>query len=98
MRPYNSASEVNLICVDWDKLATIENYIGAAINSNDAGRFIGENLVVNILIARLDQSPAKIHAIGHSLGAHLVGHIGRQVQAVGGVTIKRVTGNFKPYS
>ena len=92
IKVYNQASDLNLICIDWDKLATIENYIGAAMNSNDAGRFIGENLVLNILINSLNQLPSKIHAIGHSLGAHLVGHIGRQVQKIGNVKINRVTG------
>ena len=31
-------------------------------------------------ILQLGQNPDQIHAIGHSLGAHLVGRIGRSVE------------------
>merc|ERR1712109_2717 len=92
-------TDYNVICVDWDKLATIENYLGAAINSNTVGDFVGEKLVADILMAALGQLPSQIHAIGHSLGAHLVGHIGRSVETVTGFKIARVTGldPAKPY-
>jgi len=91
--------DYNIICVDWDKLATIENYLGAAINSNTVGDFVGEKLVAEIFIATFGQMHSQIHAIGHSLGAHLVGHIGRSVHKVTGEKIGRVTGldPAKPY-
>merc|ERR1712156_1184406 len=92
-------TDYNVICVDWDKLATIENYLGAAVNSNTVGDFVGEKLVVEILMATLGQMPNQIHAIGHSLGAHLVGHLGRMVHSTTGYKIARVTGldPAKPY-
>ena len=81
-----------MIGIDWDKLAFIEFYPGAAINSNRVGQHVGEHLVVEILINMLGQNASQVHAIGHSLGAHLVGHIGRSVEALIGEKIARVTG------
>ena len=43
---------------------------------------------------QLGQSPDLIHASGHSLGAHLVGHIGRAVEKSTGSKIARVTGEY----
>ena len=48
---YLKGSDYNIICLNWDKLATIENYLGAAINSNTVGDFVGEKLVADIFIA-----------------------------------------------
>ena len=53
---------------------------------------IGANLTVKILFEELGQNPAQISASGHSLGAHLVGHLGRAVQNAGYGKIARVTG------
>ena len=43
---------------------------------------------------QLGQSHALIHASGHSLGAHVVGHIGRAVEKSTGSKIARVTGMY----
>ena len=61
------------------------------MNSNRVGAHVGSNLVAKILIGQLGQNPDQIHAIGHSLGAHLVGHLGRAVQQEGYGPISRVT-------
>jgi len=94
-----NGSDYNVICLDWDKLATIGVYLDAAINSNTVGDFVGEKLVADIFIATFGQLHSQIHAIGHSLGSHLVGHIGRSVHEVTGKKIARVTGldPAKPY-
>ena len=47
-------------------------------------------------ILQLGQNPDQIHAIGHSLGAHLVGHIGRSVENATGHKMARVTGALIP--
>ena len=44
---------------------------------------------------QLGQSHALIHASGHSLGAHVVGHIGRAVEKSTGIKIARVTGKYR---
>ena len=48
---YLKGSDYNIICLDWDKLATIGVYFDAAINSNTVGDFVGEKLVADIFIA-----------------------------------------------
>ena len=47
---YINTFDYNVICLDWDKLANIVNYIAAAINSNTVGDFVGEKLVSQLLI------------------------------------------------
>ena len=36
-----------------------------------------------------------IHLVGHSLGAHLVGKIGRTFKEASGKPVERITGEFK---
>ena len=45
-----------------------------------------------MLIDELHQDPKLIEAVGHSLGAHVVGHLGRSVFKSIEQKIKRVTG------
>jgi len=47
-----------------------------------------------MLIDKLHQDPKLIEAVGHSLGAHVVGHLGRSIFNSIGQKIKRVTGLF----
>ena len=51
LNSYFKGSDYNVICLDWDKLATIGVYLDAAINSNTVGDFVGEKLVADIFIA-----------------------------------------------
>ena len=51
LHSYLKGSDYNVICLDWDKLATIGVYLDAAINSNTVGDFVGEKLVADIFIA-----------------------------------------------
>ena len=45
-----------------------------------------------VIFCSLGQTPHQIHAIGYSLGGHLVGHFGRTIKEKGGKgPIKRVT-------
>ena len=70
-------------------------YYSAAKNTDKVGKFVGETLVARILIHELKQDPKLIHAIGHCLGAHVSGHIGRAVQtSIIASNIGRVTGIF----
>ena len=82
----------NVIGIDWHEMAQPPYYYSAAKNTETVGKFIGKKLVIDILINTLDQNPKKIHAIGHSLGAHVSGHIGREVQNSNNAKIGRVTG------
>ena len=84
----------NVIGIDWHEMAQSPNYFSAAKHTDTVGKFIGKKLVIDILINTLDQNPKKIHAIGHSLGAHISGHIGREVKKRNNAKIGRVTGRY----
>ena len=93
---YNANMDVNFFCIDWGTLASVTNYPRAAKNSIKVGQFIGEKLVAQLLVGKLGQSAQKIHAIGHSLGGHLVGNIGKAARD-NGSKIARVTGLFRSF-
>ena len=69
----------NVICIDWKILAN-EGYIASAQNALKIGKAIGEKIVKNMLINQFGQDPKLIHVIGHSLGAHMAGQIGKETQ------------------
>ena len=87
------AMAYNVIAVHWQPLSTWDNYFTAAKNSVKVGQHAGQVLGLDLLIDGLGQRPEQIHAIGHSLGAHLVGHFARTIQFKAG-SIARVTGKF----
>ena len=89
--------DVNVIGIDWGKLMShngiIPNYFVAANNAIKVGEYAGQ-LLSKMLIQGLGAKPKSFHAIGHSLGAHVVGHFGRTIQSENEAKIFRVTGNF----
>ena len=87
----SSGWNVNLVCIDWEEYADNDPYlyIRASNNAIKIGRKIGGKIISNLLIEDLNQNPNLIHAIGHSLGAHLVGNIGKNS---GNQKIGRITG------
>lgn len=87
--------DVNVIGIDWGKLAysrngIIPNYFFAANNAIKVGEYAGQ-LLSKMLIQGLGAKPKSFHAIGHSLGAHVVGHFGRTIQSENEAKIFRVT-------
>ena len=87
--------DVNIIGVDWGKLAShngLPHYFIAANNAIKVGKYIG-SLFAKLFIEDLGVKPTNLHAIGHSLGAHAVGHFGRTLQSEVNETISRITGN-----
>ena len=61
------------------------------------GKYSGEKIAFEMLINQLGQMPSQIEAVGHSLGAHLVGHLGRTIFDRSGEKISRVTGKNYMY-
>ena len=58
------------------------------------GKHTGE-VFKNLLIEGLGVQEEDIHAVGHSLGAHVVGHFGRTIESDTNQKILRTTGkNF----
>eukprot|EP00094_Tigriopus_californicus_P011914 TCALIF_11509-PA protein Name:"Similar to PNLIP Pancreatic triacylglycerol lipase (Oryctolagus cuniculus)" AED:0.24 eAED:0.24 QI:0/0/0/1/1/1/2/0/197 len=62
----------------------------AAENALDVGTRVGE--LVSKIIDKTGLPHAKIHAIGHSLGAQALGHLGRKVKADTGSKVARMSG------
>ena len=87
---------MNIIGVDWGKLSSHNNlphYFIAANNAIKVGKHAG-SLLTKMLVQDLGVNPKNIHAIGHSLGAHVVGHFGRTIQSeLNEIKISRITGN-----
>ena len=84
--------DVNILCIDWEKLASGGYFVGAAKNSIKVGKHVGRKLILRKLIFQLGQKPELIHVIGYSLGAHLAGHLGRTVFKKINRKIGRITG------
>jgi len=82
----------NVFVLDWSYYADNINYFADAKRCVEVGKEKGQ-LLAKVLIDQLNVDPSKVHAIGHSLGAHVVGHIGRTIEQYGGKgKIARVTG------
>ena len=94
---YRTTSKPNIICFDWGELSKPTSnlgkiYFGQAKNAVEIGKTMGRDLIQNILVNQLRQNPAYIHAIGHSLGSHLMGNVARSFTASSRKQIGRVTG------
>ena len=74
-----------VICVDWERGATLPNYVKAAANT----RLVGKQLAQ--LLMALEKSKGvnmeRVHIIGFSLGAHVSGFAGAELKG-----LKRITG------
>ena len=89
----------NIIGIDWHEMAQAPFYYSAAKNTKKVGELVGIELVSKVLIYELKQDPKLIHAIGHSLGAHVSGNIGKAVkESFVGKKIGRVTGKLNVLS
>ncbi|XP_068626437.1 uncharacterized protein [Battus philenor] len=75
--------DVNLIVVDWSDLAN-RNYITAKSGVPEVGKHLAR--FIEWLIT-LGSSYDRIHLIGFSLGAHIIGNAGRET----GSHVKRIT-------
>ncbi|KAL1469753.1 hypothetical protein MTO96_040871 [Rhipicephalus appendiculatus] len=78
------AGDVNVVVVDWEKGATLPNYVQAAANSRLVGRQVAQ--AVRRLF-RLGAQPRDFHLVGFSLGAHVAGFAGAELR-----NLSRITG------
>lgn len=93
----NYGDDVQVICIDWKNLALQWHLIrcgGAynceAKNAVDVGVWLGH--LLDRLVEKTGLNVDKIHLIGHSLGAHVVGNMGRTFKSLTGKQVARVTG------
>ena len=95
-----SLSDCNIISVLWHELAKLTTEAGLPIlnytydiasrNSNRVGRYTADMLAR--LMERTGLKHDDLHLIGHSLGAHGVGEIGRNLTLATGSRPRRVSG------
>ena len=69
-------------------MAGRKSYKKAAENAVRVGQPLGERLIREIIVVRLEQGRSLIHAVGNGYGAHLVGNAARK----SGGLIGRITG------
>jgi len=76
--------DCNVISVDWRELADSNWYPGSCSSARKCGEY-----TANVLDwIRTQKDVGSVHIIGHSLGAHLVGYIGKHSQT----KIERILG------
>uniref|UniRef100_A0A8C0BCK3 Triacylglycerol lipase n=1 Tax=Buteo japonicus TaxID=224669 RepID=A0A8C0BCK3_9AVES len=78
-----SVEDVNCICINWKKGARCQ-YTQASNNVRVVGAEIA--YFINVLMKKYRYSPADVHIIAHSLGAHAAGEAGRRVPGIGRIT------------
>ena len=91
----NFSHDVNIIGIDWGKLASnngLPHYFIAANNAIKVGKHTGD-VFAKLFVEGLGVHAKDFHAIGHSLGAHVVGHFGRTIKSAMNEKILRITGN-----
>ena len=90
----NFDHNVNIIGINWGELSSygdLPHYFIAANNAIKVGQHTGK-LFADMLLKSLGVNTQLVHTIGHSLGAHVVGHFGRAIKELGGQgQIARVT-------
>ncbi|KAG8435839.1 hypothetical protein GDO86_013693 [Hymenochirus boettgeri] len=75
--------DVNCICVDW-KGGSRTLYQIAANNVRVVGAEIA--YFIGFLSSNLSYDPSNVHVIGHSLGAHAAGEVGKRMPGIARIT------------
>ncbi|KAL1491515.1 hypothetical protein ABEB36_012102 [Hypothenemus hampei] len=79
----------NVIIVDWKQLAQIPCYTTAYLNTWYVGQCIS---ILMVSLVPLGVDPTRIHVVGFSLGAHVSGLAGNNLQKALGTSFYRITG------
>lgn len=71
--------DFNVIFIDWSEGSRTINYIGAANRVPTIGQFVASQ--IDFLVSQNAVNLARLTVIGFSLGAHIAGHVGKNVQS-----------------
>lgn len=88
---YLNKMNTNIIVVDWGKMAKLPCYPSAAFNTKQAGECTAA-MLMNLKGAYKEFDMQKVHAIGFSLGAHVVSFTSNYLEKTVGMKLKRITG------
>ncbi|ESP03600.1 hypothetical protein LOTGIDRAFT_137201, partial [Lottia gigantea] len=69
------ADDVNVICVNWHEGAKTNSYKQATANTRLVGKMIA--VMLTTIHDTMGTSYYDMHIIGHSLGSHIAGYVGR---------------------
>ncbi|XP_063291131.1 inactive pancreatic lipase-related protein 1-like isoform X2 [Pelobates fuscus] len=75
--------DVNCFCVDWSG-GSRTVYTQASNNVRVVGAVVAH--FIDILVKNFSYSPSQVHVIGHSLGAHAAGEVGKRMPGIGRIT------------
>ncbi|KAL0964391.1 hypothetical protein UPYG_G00323200 [Umbra pygmaea] len=78
-----TVEDINCICVDWRR-GGLTLYTQSASNIRVVGAQVAQ--MIDVFQDAFQQSPSMVHVIGHSLGAHAAGEVGRRIQKLGRIT------------
>ncbi|XP_061730035.1 pancreatic triacylglycerol lipase-like isoform X1 [Cydia pomonella] len=92
---YLATKKRNVVLLDWEKEADVGilglpmTYVFSAVpNAKIVGDDLGKALT---MLARAGMNTTRLHLLGHSLGAHVMGYAGRRARENGHV-VARITG------
>lgn len=88
---YLNKNNTNIVVVDWGKMAELPCYPTAAINTKQAGECTAV-MLINLKRLYKEFDIETVHAIGFSLGAHVVGFTSNYLEKTIGTKLKRITG------
>lgn len=90
---YQKIGITNTLAVDWKILAG-KGYLSAATTTRVVGEVVADWLFTEIL-QNHSKSLANVHLVGHSLGAHVSGFMGKRfMNLTGDVKVGRITGRY----
>lgn len=67
--------DYNVICVDWKQYSMDVSYVTAKLRAKYIAKDIAE--VLQKITRDMTEGVEKLHLIGHSMGAHIVGLTGK---------------------
>ncbi|XP_035698636.1 uncharacterized protein LOC118431502 [Branchiostoma floridae] len=94
MREMLKRDDINVIIVDWNKGAEFPNYAQAATNIRLVAAQVAK--LITFLVNETGCSLDQFSLVGHSLGAHLSGHVGRRLPGLPRITATVRTRDFYP--
>lgn len=84
---YLQTRDVNVIVVDWSDTA-MRNYVTARYYINDVARVVSDSLLY--MVETIDLDLNKTSLVGHSLGAHVSGIVGSNLNG----SINHIVGEY----
>ncbi|KAH9523417.1 Pancreatic lipase- protein 2 [Bulinus truncatus] len=82
--------DMNVVVVDWREGAKAPFYMQAAANTRTVGSMVGR--LIQDMNSFTNSDFGRIHLIGHSLGAHIMGFAGKEVFRLTNQKVGRITG------